>query len=236
MPVECVCCGAEDAVLCAECEQRLRALTSVPFRAEEPAPSLMDMDGSPLLPVVAAGPYRDELAQSILSFKRHGQRALAHALGRALLRALTCAAGPSGGLVVVPVPTTGRAFLARGFSPVDLLLRGIPSGPAAGRLTIVNALRRPWRFAAGPGQKGLGGGARAQRIRGAMRLGPGARERLRGQPCIIVDDVLTTGATLAEAARAVRSGGGQVLGAVVLAATRPPARGGPGSGPAEARG
>ncbi len=43
-----------------------------------------------------------------------------------------------------------------------------------------------------------------------------------GRPCIIIDDVLTTGATLAEAARALRTAGALVRGAVVLAATRPP--------------
>jgi orotate phosphoribosyltransferase len=72
-------------------------------------------------------------------------------------------------------------------------------------------------------QKGLGRGARSQRVRGSVRVrrGPGAPQ-LRGQPCIIVDDVLTTGATVAEAARALRLAGAVVQGAVVLAATRPP--------------
>ena len=75
------------------------------------------------------------------------------------------------------------------------------------------------------GQKGLGRGDRAQRVRGSMRVRRGlfAPARVDGRPCIIVDDVLTTGATLAEAARALRAAGALVRGAVVLAATRPPA-------------
>ncbi|WP_256870812.1 ComF family protein [Paenarthrobacter nitroguajacolicus] len=56
-----------------------------------------------------------------------------------------------------------------------------------------------------------------------MRVRRGRGKELRGRRCILVDDVLTTGATLAEAARAVTLAGGVVSGAVVLAATRPPA-------------
>ena len=73
------------------------------------------------------------------------------------------------------------------------------------------------------GQKGLGRGARARRVRGSMKVRKRWRHQLSGRKCLIVDDVLTTGATLAEAARAVSAAGGVVCGAVVLAATRPPA-------------
>jgi orotate phosphoribosyltransferase len=55
-----------------------------------------------------------------------------------------------------------------------------------------------------------------------MQVSGRNRRRVAGRRCIIVDDVLTTGATLAEAARALHLAGALVAGAVVLAATRPP--------------
>ena len=229
-PVDCVCCGAEDRALCGGCERQLRLLMRAPFRAEAQAPALMAVDGSVLLPVVAAGPYRAELAQALLSFKKHGQRQLAGVLSKGLAKALRAAVGESPKLLLIPVPTSGSAYRRRGFSPVHVLLgraglypapiTGRPSGPAT-----VQALRkagmRPATGVAG-GQKALGRGDRAQRVRGSMRVRRGLFARVHGQPCIIVDDVLTTGATLAEAARALRAAGALVRGAVVLAATRPP--------------
>ncbi|MGO4803617.1 ComF family protein [Arthrobacter sp. 2MCAF15] len=242
IPVDCVCCGAEDSALCGACSRQLRLLTLKPFRAEAQAPALMDMDGSVLLPVVAAGAYRAELAQCLLSFKSHGQQRLAGELARGLARALHAAAGQAQGLVLVPVPTSSAAYRKRGFSPVHLLLRRLVRGGEIPRFTVADALRktRPpavsWmplellrsrrngeRYLRG-GQKGLDRGARALRVRGSMRARAGPwSPQVGGRPCIIVDDVLTTGATLAEAARALRAAGAIVSGAVVVAATRPPA-------------
>jgi predicted amidophosphoribosyltransferase len=239
LPVDCVCCGAEDSVLCAACAQQLRTLTLRPFRAEAQAPALMDMDGSVLLPVVAAGTYRAELAQCLLSFKYHGQARLADELARSLARALRAAAGPAQGLILVPVPTSAAAFRKRGFSPVHLLLRRLIRSHGFEEFTLADALRKTrWRkrparavrdgvrYPPGTGtggQKGLGRGARARRVRGSMRVRAGPwPASVQGRTCIIVDDVLTTGATLAEASRALRAAGAVVGGAVVVAATRPP--------------
>lgn len=227
LPVECVCCGKEDLALCSGCERRLRMLTRHPFRAETGAPALMDTDGSVLLPVVAAGIYREELSQSILAFKRHGQGQLRIVLAKVLAGALAAAYAETDRMVLVPVPTSGSAYRRRGFSPVHLLLTGIGRRISGRDPDCIDALRKVRNPRAGVGlaggQKGLGRGDRARRVRGSMRSARGARGRsLRGRPCIIVDDVLTTGATLAEAARAIHESGGIVRGAVVLAAARAP--------------
>ncbi|WP_235012947.1 ComF family protein [Arthrobacter sp. SLBN-100] len=236
VPVDCVCCGAEDRALCIPCGRNIRRLTHKPFRAEQGAPALMDVGGTVLLPVVAASVYREELAQALLSFKRHGQHQLGNSLGRALAAAVRAATDGTEGVCLVPVPTSNAAFLKRGFSPVHLLLRTVsrqlPELPVANVLekSRTGVLQLPG------GQKGLDRGGRARRVRGSMRVHRRARKGLAGRRCIIVDDVLTTGATLSEAARALHLAGAVVIGAVVLAATRPPDSAGSGPASAEARG
>ncbi|XAS66205.1 phosphoribosyltransferase family protein [Micrococcaceae bacterium Sec5.7] len=240
LPVDCVCCGTEDLALCAACERQIRLLTRNPFRAEAQAPALMDVDGNVILPVVAAGIYREELAQAVLSFKRHGHGQLETVLGKGLGRAVHAAANVPD-VCLVPVPSSNSAFRKRGFSPVSLLLNSLRRRGALSGMTVHNVLRKSGPLAgqdrSSGGQKGLGRGARARRSRGSMRVaGTRSGQEIRGRPCIIVDDVLTTGATLAEAARAVHMAGGVVRGAVVLAATRPPVGAPSGTGPQRAPG
>lgn len=232
VPVECVCCGKEDRAICAGCERQVRLLTRRPFRAESAAPALMGTDGSVLLPVVAAGIYREELAQSVLSFKRHGQGPLGAALAKALGKAVRAATGTGSSEVwLVPVPSSGGAYRKRGFSPVHLLLTRLRHDGMPGGMKCHDVLRKvrvPAKAGGAGGgvqggQKGLGRGARVRRVRGSMRaVRRAGGAGLAGRPCIIVDDVLTTGSTLAEAARALHQAGAVVRGAVVLAATRAP--------------
>jgi len=103
------------------------------------------------------------------------------------------------------VPSTRAAFRRRGFDPARLVL-----ARAGGRDARV---LRPAR--AHDVQKGLGRDARRANLRGVHR----ARGRLDGRSFLIVDDVVTTGATVSEAARAIREAGGEVIAAVAIAAT-----------------
>jgi predicted amidophosphoribosyltransferase len=233
LPVDCVCCGAEDLALCVGCERQVRLLTRHPFRAEEQAPALMKVDGGMILPVVAAGVYREELAQALLSFKRHGQHQLKAVLAKGLGHGIDEAAAGLDAVCLVPVPSGTGAFIKRGFSPIHLLLSARRQRRTRAGPPVVDALRKSRSRAAlqhlPGGQKGLGRGARAARVRGSMKVTGCMRRQVLGRRCIIVDDVLTTGATLAEAARALHLSGAIVAGAVVLAATRPPDSAGSGA-------
>lgn len=230
MPAECVACGCDDAALCTNCAVALRRQTRSPFRAEASADALMSVFGHATLPVVAMGEYRDILAAAILAFKNHGRTELGPPLARALARGIDSLPGlvpglGGGELLLVPVPSTGGGWRRRGYDPVSLLLRAVarerrlPPGVTVAHVLAVRP-RLPWRRRH---QKGLGRSARRANVRNTMRVRrvrPAAG--LAGAPVVVVDDVLTTGSTAGEAARALAGTGAVVCGALVLAAARAP--------------
>lgn len=160
--------------------------------------------------------------------------------------------GPRGcPVLVVPAPTTQAARRARGRDPVALLARAVAAGldtsgtPARSAALLVHRGRardqvglgsrargaRLGTVAVAPG-KLLGAGARGL-VRPLVGPSAGARRGRRGRrpstgapapvvACLLVDDVVTTGATLAACERALTSAGALVLGAVALAATPSP--------------
>ncbi|WP_449657914.1 ComF family protein [Streptomyces chrestomyceticus] len=126
---------------------------------------------------------------------------------------------PTTPLLLVPVPSARRAVAGRGHDPVrrialaaarDLRREGVP-------VRVLCALRQRRTVA---DQAGLGARQRVANVSGALTVVPGAVRLLAAAPVVLVDDLLTTGASLAEAARAVRAAGGKVVGAGVVAAPR----------------
>ncbi|WP_160320799.1 ComF family protein [Arthrobacter alpinus] len=238
MPADCVVCGAEDHTLCPECSAALRQQTAAPFRAEHSADALVGVAGNSLLPVIAAGEYRDALSQAILGFKNHGRTELGPPLARCLARALlllnssSCTEQPptSELLLLVPIPSTGSGWRRRGYDPVALILRAVtrearlPSGMELVPLLRIKA-KLPWHTT---NQKGLGRAARRRNVRNTMAIAGKTLKNFRlkanpsGQSVILIDDVLTTGSTLREAAKTLENAGFCVRAAVVLAAARAP--------------
>lgn len=220
VPVECPGCGALDVVCCPRCA----ALVDGPLRRrEEGAPRLHRYDGVGPLPVWAPAEYVGPLRDLVVAWKDRGRADLDPVLGGGLrrvgsdLRATFHALG-AGRLLVVPAPSSRAALADRGRDVVAGLARSLAAGLAPVPTGVVAALAARRRTA---DQVGLGSRARGRRL-GSVRVVPRARAVVRGRPCLLVDDVLTTGATLAACEDALAGAGAHVVGAVVLAATPPP--------------
>lgn len=242
LPVACPC-GELDVRWCARCAD---LLAGPPVRAERGAPRLDRLDGVPPVPVWALTPYAGPVRDVVVHWKDRGRADLDHLLAPALRRAaarlgpvLSHALGdayspsdlPGGArhdppgprpLAVVPVPSTAAARRARSREPVGVLARAVAHGlrDAGVPARVVPALARRGR---GRDQVGLGARARGRNLSGAVRMTRrGTRALGQRSVCVLVDDVLTTGATLAAVERALERHGHDVLGATVLAATPPP--------------
>ncbi|WP_104082815.1 ComF family protein [Cryobacterium sp. Y11] len=215
LPTECSGCGRADRALCAACRRALQ-------------PDVHPVTRDDVL-IWSALTYEGVARQVIAAYKDGGRTDAAAALAMPLRAAIVAAlaavpssAVPSSmrpdsaasrvprlidpGVYLVTVPSSRSAWRLRGYHPVDTLLHraGLRATPLlAQRGDTVD-------------QVGLGRAARAANKSRSLL----ARHPLDGFAVILVDDIVTTGATLLEARRAVFAAGGTVVGLATLAETR----------------
>ena len=188
-PSRCFGCGAPGLALCTGCRPSSAAVRRARIGG---------------LDVVAAAPYGGTWRRTILAYKR-GRRDAGDALSGVLAR---CAADVvrGGRDVLVPVPTAPARRRERGFDQGVRLARDV--GRAAG-VPVLAALRQ----SAGDAQRGR---SRAQRLRAWGRFVCEAPGLVRGVEVVLVDDVVTTGATLRDCAATLERCGAVVRVALVL--------------------
>ncbi|MGV1036743.1 MAG: ComF family protein [Candidatus Nanopelagicales bacterium] len=204
LPTDCVGCLRPGRILCPKCQESLRGLGAV------------QRDLGPEMTVVAAGVYAGVLREAILAAKRGGSQPLVSALGELVADVLigSRAGQPSRPLWLVPVHSGAQTRTRAGVDLVAVLAsRGCRQAQKRGlQVRVADLLTRVRSTHV---QKGLDRNQRQSNAAGAMkahlsRLSP-------GRQYVIFDDVVTTGATMAEAHRALWAAGAEAVDAVVLA-------------------
>jgi predicted amidophosphoribosyltransferase len=200
LPLECGGCGAPSTRWCATCA---RALT---VRSDEPVLVTPRLD--PGVPVFALGRYAGVRREAIVAAKERGRtdliRPLSSALHDGLVRLLAWGIVETP-LTLVPAPTRRSAARRRGGDPVTrMALAAAPHGTTVSAALRIRAFTRD--------SVGLSAAERQHNITGRVAL----RRPVVGD-VLLVDDVVTTGATADESVRVLRNAGARVAAVLAIA-------------------
>jgi predicted amidophosphoribosyltransferase len=215
----CAGCRAPGRRLCARCGV---ACAPAP-RPAWPTPTPAGLLEPPVLPVAAAA-YAGVVRELVVGFKEHERFGLVRVLAPMLVASVEhCLAQLPPGVApvtLVPMPSAPAAVRARGHDAVAVLARRCAAlmRRRGHDVAVCQALRPRWRVR---DQAGLSAAARASNLDGALRLRRGVvRDPVLLRPIVVVDDVVTTGSSAAEAVRVLRTAGLDPVALATVAATR----------------
>ncbi|HVZ52496.1 MAG TPA: ComF family protein [Pseudolabrys sp.] len=217
----------EGAGLCASCWSKLSlieppycARLGIPF-TYDPGPGLLSMEAiakPPAYDRARAAVRYDDIARALVHRFKYGDRLdLAPMMGRWMARAGRELLADADGLI--PVPLHWRRLWGRRFNQ-SAALAGTIAG-LAGVPMLPDTLRR---VRATPQQVGLSREQRADNVQGAFRVPPERKPDVAGRRLILVDDVLTSGATVDTCARALLRAGAAHVDVLVFARVVAPGR------------
>jgi ComF family protein len=220
LPTQCaVCRGWSLRRVCADCVQRHAAFKprcsgcAIGVAVGVPRCGACITAPLPFAQAVAAVDYGFPWSGLVAALKFHAALDLCDGLAQLLADAVRRSAAPLP-LLVLPIPLGAARQAERGMNQAWELTRRV-----AARLQLRSHARLLTRRVETPHLAELPRDERARAIRGAFALAPGATAALRGQHVALVDDVMTTGATAAEAARTLLGGGAASVQLWVFART-----------------
>jgi ComF family protein len=215
-PARCPGCGREGAPICADCAPALDARLDQPAGIAIGLPSDLP---APILQLEWSAPFGGVVRRTLHQLKYAGETRLAVPLGEAIAR--RWARASAGGDVLVPVPVHVDRARQRGYDQAELIARAAAAGLGLPCAPILERTR------ATVAQFDLDRSTRATNVRGAFRLKAvpagsrfGRSTPLDGRWVVLVDDVVTTGATLSACAAALLAAGAMGVSAVTVARER----------------
>jgi predicted amidophosphoribosyltransferase len=207
LPLQCGGCGAPATRWCDACAAELAV------RPDEP--HLITPRVDPQVPVFALGRYAGARRQAILAVKEHDRADLVAPLACALaagVHRLLAWGMLDVPLTIVPAPTRRLAARRRGGDPITRIATAAVAGHP--QITVVPALRMR---ALARDSVGLGTAARQRNLAGRVVL-RGRRTKSWGTDVLVVDDIVTTGATARESVRILHAAGARVVAVLAIAA------------------
>lgn len=209
LPPECPGCGRQDTPLCPDCRRQLAR------RVDEPAGvpiGLVVRQPVGLAQLEWCAAYNGPARACLHALKYDGELRLVEPLAE--LMAQRWRQAGIAGEVLVPVPAHAQRRRERGFNQAELLAREVGRRL---RLPVLPALERHARTHA---QHKLGRAARAGNVSGVFAVPTRLRGHVAGRWLVLVDDIVTTGATLSACARALHSAGALAVSGLSLARER----------------